>query len=107
MDHPIVKLIELKMVANSRFKSDESVCHICKNPLSFLCKKCEDGSQSNKVCYTSIGKCQHTFHYHCISSWLETDTNCPIDFTPFNYIGEMRSTDDYERSCVIRPKASN
>jgi len=83
MESPNIKPIRCRFVAISSYDVENSVCAICKNPLTMPCIECYNNKKDS--CMPSLGKCAHTFHYHCISKWLNTHNTCPIDNTPFNY----------------------
>lgn len=73
-------------------KSD--VCAICRNNISNLCIKCEsdkntkmeeDDEVDEIKCDSVVGVCEHSFHYHCITQWLNTRNVCPMDNTEWKY----------------------
>ncbi|XP_034100808.1 RING-box protein 1-like [Drosophila albomicans] len=73
----------------------KDICAICRNHLKQLCIDCEaeQGSHVKKLeemCPEVTGKCNHVFHWHCISPWLKTKTACPLDYRTweFKYTGK-------------------
>ena len=56
-------------------------CAICRNPIMDLCIECQANSQNTQASECSIawGVCNHAFHNHCISKWLQTRNVCPLD----------------------------
>ena len=63
---------------NGYYATDQ--CAICRNILGDLCLECQAEGRSDNACKVAIGSCGHTFHYHCITRWLESGrTMCPLD----------------------------
>ena len=56
-------------------------CAICKNQVQDPCIQCQSLQDSGKEpeCNIAWGVCNHTFHYHCISKWLQNRPVCPLD----------------------------
>merc|ERR1712072_1351075 len=69
---------KLNMVAMWQYADIGEFCGICKEPNSEPCIDClttgrEDG------CDMAVGECNHAFHWHCISGWLNKKNTCPLD----------------------------
>mmetsp|Transcript_28754 Transcript_28754/g.46166 ORF Transcript_28754/g.46166 Transcript_28754/m.46166 type:complete len:91 (+) Transcript_28754:164-436(+) len=46
---------------------------------------CEAEPDSHEECTRAVGQCGHSFHYHCISKWLQSRATCPLDDTNWEY----------------------
>eukprot|EP00831_Metopus_contortus_P020306 TRINITY_DN18925_c0_g1_i1.p2 TRINITY_DN18925_c0_g1~~TRINITY_DN18925_c0_g1_i1.p2 ORF type:complete len:118 (+),score=15.58 TRINITY_DN18925_c0_g1_i1:145-498(+) len=57
------------------------VCAICRESLREPCLGCKTNSECKDECVLAWGKCNHCFHYHCISRWTKVKTTCPLDGT--------------------------
>lgn len=61
-------------------------CAICRNHLMEPCIECnnklDNGSLRDQPdCPRAVGRCNHSFHLHCISTWIKTRNSCPLDST--------------------------
>lgn len=60
-------------------------CAICRNHLMEPCIECQDkvdNTAGKRVkCSRAVGNCNHSFHLHCISTWIKTRNSCPLDST--------------------------
>lgn len=61
-------------------------CAICRNHLMEPCIECTNKIDSNSMgekvnCPRAVGRCNHSFHLHCISTWIKTRNSCPLDST--------------------------
>lgn len=55
-------------------------CAICRNHIMDICIDCQaDGTTNPNECTVSWGRCNHTFHSHCIARWLKSRPVCPLD----------------------------
>ena len=106
-----IKPISIKLVATYEYDTTDDICQLCKNPLTFDCLECET-KKTNQKCYKSNGKCQHTFHVHCISKWLNTkNDNCPTCILPFEYdnikLDNPRWREEYKKNTLIMKRKIN
>lgn len=60
-------------------------CAICRNHIMESCIECQATEQTMDECTVSWGVCNHAFHKHCISKWLETRNVCPLDNKEWEY----------------------
>uniref|UniRef100_A0A5S6QT26 RING-type domain-containing protein n=1 Tax=Trichuris muris TaxID=70415 RepID=A0A5S6QT26_TRIMR len=61
-------------------------CAICHGTINDLCLTCQIGELNDDGmtnCPPLQGACNHTFHHHCISRWLQTQHVCPLDNMPW------------------------
>ncbi|TIA74883.1 hypothetical protein E3P92_00328 [Wallemia ichthyophaga] len=57
----------------------DDLCGICQNYLDNSCPNC---SLPGDDCPLIWGKCNHSFHMHCILKWLSLESSkgqCPMD----------------------------
>lgn len=60
-------------------------CAICRNHLMEPCMECQgkiDNAENpleSASCPRAVGTCNHSFHLHCISTWITTRNSCPLD----------------------------
>jgi E3 ubiquitin-protein ligase RBX1 len=56
-------------------------CAICRNHIMSACIECQakDPPVKPEDCKVAWGKCNHAFHFHCISRWLQSRHTCPLD----------------------------
>lgn len=61
-------------------------CPICRNHLMEPCIECQSAIDEGRLgertsCPRAVGRCNHSFHLHCISTWIKTRNSCPLDST--------------------------
>lgn len=83
---PKKKRFEIKKwtaVAFWSWDQTNETCAICRNHLMEPCIECqgklEAGSTEHVHCPRAVGQCNHSFHLHCISTWISTRNSCPLD----------------------------
>nr|CCC90674.1 unnamed protein product [Trypanosoma congolense IL3000] len=68
------------------------VCLVCKLHLMECCIECRAGTGSTTAssgCVVVRGSCNHIFHEHCITSWVQRRVECPAcmkEWTPVGYV---------------------
>ncbi|ORX46522.1 RING/U-box [Hesseltinella vesiculosa] len=80
-----VRIKSWKMASYWRWDidDDDDVCGICQNVYDSCCPNC---LRPGDECPLLWGACNHVFHLHCITKWLETCPNnehCPLDRKPW------------------------
>ena len=80
-----IKLLSWNPIGIWKIKNTTTtICEICKESLTLFCIICIEKTNLSKIkCQTVTGKCNHTFHKHCIEHWTEINKCCPKDFTPW------------------------
>lgn len=79
---PKKKRFEIKKWSAVAFWSwdiEVETCAICRNNIMDICIECQSSGASSSACTVSWGNCNHIFHSHCISRWLESRPVCPLD----------------------------
>ena len=54
------------------------ICAICQENILDKCNEC---NTNNNTCYSVVGTCKHAYHYCCINSWTNNQSNnqkCPM-----------------------------
>ncbi|EMF16462.1 RING/U-box [Sphaerulina musiva SO2202] len=81
-----IKIKSYQAVANWKWdlpEGSDDKCGICRNEFDATCTKCKFPGDE---CPIMIGECKHTFHMHCISGWLASDSSqgrCPMCRQPY------------------------
>lgn len=86
-EKPKKKRFEIKKwtaVAFWSWDQTNETCAICRNHLMEPCIDCQGkaeqpGNNEQIKCPRAIGTCNHSFHLHCISTWIKTRNSCPLD----------------------------
>ncbi|UYV79684.1 RBX1 [Cordylochernes scorpioides] len=66
-------------------------CAICRNHIMELCISCQSNTANQTTtkegdeCTVAWGKCNHAFHFHCISKWLKNRNVCPLDNNEWDF----------------------
>lgn len=86
-NRPKKKRFEIKKwtaVAFWSWDQTNESCAICRNHLMEPCIDCQGKNESADItqrldCPRAVGRCNHSFHLHCISTWISTRNSCPLD----------------------------
>jgi len=96
-----IEVLNATIFAYWTFKGSHPECPICKEKLETSCIVCQSQKSSNNVCNVSRGKCGHTFHKHCIDSWLTKQKSypiCPVCKTPYaTDIDNLGNDEDWKK----------
>lgn len=79
----VAKVLKVNAVGLWVYDSVSEICGICRSALSEGCIECQANQESINViqCQKVVGKCNHSFHSHCIQEWAKKQNNCPLDFS--------------------------
>ncbi|ESW96127.1 hypothetical protein KL918_000076 [Ogataea parapolymorpha] len=74
-------------VAFWTWDQNNETCAICRNHLMEPCIDCGNnpnfGANSRTATHTkcprAVGVCNHSFHLHCIDTWIQKRNSCPLD----------------------------
>lgn len=84
-----VTILEWHAVAAWRWDMpSDDLCGICRVPFDGTCPKCKYPGDD---CTLVVGQCAHSFHMHCLDTWLHQDSSqgkCPMCRQVFRYKGE-------------------
>lgn len=73
-----VKYKKWRAIASWNWNVDDEFCSICHQPFNGCCPDCKFPGDG---CPPVWGKCEHSFHIHCILKWLKSQNNaqqCPL-----------------------------
>ena len=83
-----IEVKEVDLVALWAWDVAVQKCAICRNDIMDMCIECQAADPSAAAetpeCLVAWGTCNHAFHEHCISRWLEQHAVCPLDNTPWD-----------------------
>lgn len=82
---PTIKLKKWNLVALWSLDMKVETCAICRNHIMDTCVECQNGLISDGKCLVSWGVCNHAFHSHCITRWLNSKNVCPLDTKRWEY----------------------
>jgi len=85
-----VTINKLNLLGTWKYNIIADTCAMCRNNLLNQCLECESNS-SIVECQIVTGKCEHSYHYHCISKWLKQRNVCPLDNIKWAYKGEVKN----------------
>ncbi|KAK2954223.1 putative RING-box protein [Blattamonas nauphoetae] len=70
-------------IASWKYTLLNDTCGICRNELQQPCIECQ--GEGKDQCHIQKGECQHAFHFHCLSRWLNKNNICPLCQKQWNY----------------------
>jgi RING-box protein 1 len=78
MEKPDISVEEWNGVALWSWDLLVDTCAICRNLIMEPCIECQS-AKTSEVCEPACGACNHAYHLHCITRWLQTRNVCPLD----------------------------
>jgi len=74
---------ESQLIYTKSIKNTNEICGICRR---YNTEKCIDCISNNPDLSCIIYKCNsnHTFHYHCIKTWMKKRNTCPLCNIPLS-----------------------
>ncbi|KAI3385886.1 hypothetical protein SNEBB_006295 [Seison nebaliae] len=73
-----IKYGKIQGVAIWKWIATDDTCGICRCYFDACCPDCTLPGTS---CPVASGKCNHSFHFHCIKKWVKTEgtnSRCPM-----------------------------
>ncbi|CAL5999818.1 RING-H2_zinc finger domain-containing protein [Hexamita inflata] len=78
-----MQITKTQKIFGLKYNENFGDCTICKEKLIDPCMECKNFQYSN--CQIGTGQCGHTFHLHCLNSWLENNGSCPMCTIDWKY----------------------
>lgn len=69
---------EIEGIAFWRWDLKTDTCAICTNEIMEPCIQCNTSENNIKSCTFITGICNHTYHLHCIETWIARRNVCPL-----------------------------
>jgi anaphase-promoting complex subunit 11 len=70
----VVRVKKIRAAYKWRWRTPVEMCGICQQPFEQMCSECKHPRE----CAPVSGTCAHCYHRHCIETWVNTNTDCPI-----------------------------
>ena len=88
IDRDRVQVKRYSGVATWSWDIEIDTCAICRNSLQDICIECQanitNSALPSQRCNIAWGVCNHAFHFHCITRWLQRRNTCPLDNTDWD-----------------------
>jgi len=82
---PTLNIKKYNTVSTWTWNVNNEMCSICRTNLSQHCIECQLDPPGDDECKVAWGKCNHAYHFHCVSRWLNTRNVCPLDGQEWEY----------------------